>query len=296
MKTAVIWSNIEYTDIPLGHIHQLDKIGISNHIILLSEHEYEKAHETQFVVFDDTEPQSIIEHYQSQNTHLKIQVLNTGIATTEEEKLNFYLKNYADQQYQLYLYLCKEAIPGASKELSAKPLINGFTKYSLIPFFTKLNRARLPLFQAPCSSDLAIKLMQNNIAPCLCYRIDVFDLLHYQWLFNIFVELISLQIRFHEDKCAPFSVQLNKLINEFNKNILALEKTEHSFETTHKKAYSTFKKPGKLTQWQHGKNVKKKEQLENNFPKLIAKLETLYEQLQENFNDSKINHFTQNKF
>ncbi|PWY55306.1 hypothetical protein DGG96_12625 [Legionella qingyii] len=298
MKTAVIWSNVEYTDIPFGHLYQLDKVGISNVIILLNEDEFKKAHEAKFVVFDDTEPQTIIEHYQSQSNRLKIEVINTGIASTEEEKLDFYLKKHAEEQYKLHLYLCKETIPWVSEELSAKPAIIETTKYSIIPFFTKNTRRQLPLFEAPCSSDQAIKLLQNNLAPCLCYKLDLFDLLHYQWLFNIFVELISLKIKLHKDKSTEFSLQLNNLIKDFNKNIIDLEKAENNFEKTHKKAYSTLNKPHAVTRLHHAKNVKKKELLENNFPKLIGKLVELYDQLalQENLDEGAKDNFTQKNF
>ncbi|MCW8443795.1 hypothetical protein OQJ05_06995 [Fluoribacter gormanii] len=297
MKTAVIWSNVEYSNIPFGHLYQLDKVGITNVIILLNDDEFKKAHKTKFVVFDDTEAQTVIEHYQSQSNRLKIEVINTGIASTEEEKLAFYLKKHAKKQYKLHLYLCKETIPWVSEELCAKPAITDTTKYSIIPFFTKNTRRQLPLFEAPSSSEQAIKLLQNNLAPCLCYKLDLFDLLHYQWLFNIFVELISLKIKLHEGKSVEFSLPFNKLVKDFNKNIADLEKAEKNFEITHKKAYSTLNSPDKFTLWQHNKNVKKKEQLENKFPKLIGKLIELYDQLalQENLDDVPEDNFAQKK-
>ncbi|QMT60217.1 hypothetical protein [Legionella sp. PC997] len=287
MKTAVIWSNVEYLDIPFGHLYQLDKVGISNVIILLNNEEFKKAHETEFVIFDDTEAQTIIEHYQSQSNRLNIEVINTGTANTEEEKLDFYLKKHSEEHYELHLYLYKETIPWVSEELSAKRLIIDTTKYPIIPFFTRNTRRQLPLFDAPCSSEQAVKLLQNNLAPCLCYKVDLFDLLHYQWLFNIFVELICLKIKMHEDKSGEFSSQLNKLIKDFNKNIVDLEKAESNFEKTHKKAYTTLDKPHAVTRSQHAKNVKRKERLEDNFPKLIGNLVELYEQLlqRENLDD-----------
>lgn len=113
-----------------------------------------------------------------------------------------------------------------------------------------------------------------------------FDVLHYQWLFNIFVELINLKIKLNEGKNAEFLLQLSKLIKDFNKNIIDLEKAEADFEKTHKKAYATLDEADVITRWQHDKNVKKKVNLEDNLPKLIGKLIKLYDKLalQENRN------------
>lgn len=285
MKIAVILPNVELTNIPFGHLHQLDQVGISNIIILLNEDELKKAQATKFVVFDDTEPQTVIEHYQSQSDRLKIKVINTGTATTEQEKLDYFLK-HAEGQYKLNLFLCKKSIHWTSKELSAKPPVIETTEYSFIPFFKNTNRKRLPLFQPPCSSEQAIKLLQHDLNPCLCYKMAQFDVLHYQWLFNIFVELISLKIKLHEDKNAKFLSQLNKLIKDFNKKIIDLEKAEIAFEKSHKKAHFTLDEPDIITRWQHDKNVEKRMNLDENLPKLIAKLINLYDKLvsQENLN------------
>ncbi|KTD73161.1 hypothetical protein [Legionella tucsonensis] len=285
MKIAVILPNVELTNIPFGHLHQLDQVGISNIIILLNEDELKKTQATKFVVFDDTEPQTVIEHYQSQSDRLKIEVINTGTATTEQEKLDYYLK-HAEGQYKLNLFLYKKSIPWTSNELSAKPPVIETTEYSFIPFFKNTNRKRLPLFQPPCSSEQAIKLLQHDLNPCLCYKMAQFDVLHYQWLFNIFVELISLKIKLHEDKNAKFLSQLNKLIKDFNKNIIDLEKAEIAFEKSHKKAHFTLDEPDIITRWQHDKNVEKRMNLDENLPKLIAKLINLYDKLvsQENLN------------
>lgn len=278
MKIAVIFLGMEYTDIPFGHLHQLDKIGIANIIILLNKDEFKKAHTTEFVLFDHTKPRTIIEHYQSQSDRLRIEVIDTGSATTEEEKLDFYLQ-HADGQYKLNLFLCKESIPWVSEELSAKPPVIETTEYSFIPFFKSTDRKKLPLFPPPCSSEHAIKLLQDETNPCLCYKIDFFDLLHYQWLFNIFVELISLKIKLHEEKNAEFLPQLRKLVKEFNKNIINLEKAEIAFEKTHKKAYFTLDKPKAITLHRHAKNVENKMKLDDDLPKLIGKLIELYDKL-----------------
>ncbi|CEG55989.1 hypothetical protein [Legionella fallonii] len=252
---------------------------------MLNEGEFQKAHTTKFAVFDHTEPQTIIEHYQSQSDRLKIEVINSGNATTEQEKLDFYV-SHAEGQYKLNLFICKESIPGVSEELSAKPPVTETTKYSLIPFFKSTERKKLPLFQSPCSSDQAVKLLQHDLNPCLCYKMANFDVLHYQWLFNIFVELINLKIKLHEGNKDEFLPQLSKLIKDFNKNIIDLEKAGIDFEKTNKKAYKTLDEPGVIRRWQHDKNVKKKESLEDNFPKLIGKLVKLYDKLasQKNLN------------
>ncbi|MCL9682525.1 hypothetical protein [Legionella maioricensis] len=278
MKIAVILSNVEYINIPFGHLHQLDKAGIYNIIILLNEDEFRKAHTTRFVVFDHMEPKTVIEHYQSQSDRLKIEVINTGVATTEEEKLDFYLKQ-AEGQYKLNLFLCKESMPWVNEELSAKSPVIETTEYSFIPFFKSTVQKKLPLFQSPCSSEQAIKLLEHDLNPCLCYKMAYFDLVHYQWLFNIFVELITLKIKLREGENAEFSPQLSKLIKEFNKNIIDLEKAKITFEKTHKKAYGTLGEPDVITRWQHDKNVKNKMGLEDSFPKLIGKLVKLYGKL-----------------
>lgn len=83
MSTAVILPNVEYTDMPFGHLYQLDTVGISNILILLNEEEFKKAHTTKFVVFEGTEPKTVIDHYQSQSDRLKIKVINTGSAKIE---------------------------------------------------------------------------------------------------------------------------------------------------------------------------------------------------------------------
>lgn len=278
MKIAVIFANVEYIDLPFGHLYQLDKVGISNIIILLNEDEFEKAHTTRFVVFDHTLPQTVIEHYQSQSDRLKIDIINTGKATSEEEKLDFYLK-HAEGQFELNLFLCKGAIDGVNEEISAKPLIRETTEYIHIPFFKSTKRKKVPLFQSPCSSDQTIELLQHEINPCFCYQMSSFDVLHYQWLFNIFVELIHLKIKLHEGKNADFLSQLNKIINNFNKTILHFEKAEMAFEKTNKKAYNTFDKPDLILRLRHEKHVKKKERLEEDFPILVNKLVRLYEKL-----------------
>ncbi|BCA95644.1 hypothetical protein TUM19329_20050 [Legionella antarctica] len=278
MKIAIIFPNVEYTNIPFGHLYQLAKVGISNIIILLNEDEFKKAHTTKFVVFDHTDPQTVIQHYQSHNDQLKIEVINTDKATTVEEKLDFY-QRHAEGQYQLNLFLCKESMPGVSVELSAKPPVTNTTEYTCIPFFKRTERNKLPLFQTPCSSDQAIKLLQHDLNPCLCYKMANFDVLHYQWLFNIFVELISLKIKLHEGKGDELLPQLSNLINDFNKNINDLEKTEIDFKKTHKKTYATFDAPDVITRWQHDKNAKKKVNLEDKLPKIIGKLVKLYDKL-----------------
>ncbi|MCW8399677.1 hypothetical protein OQJ26_12835 [Legionella sp. PATHC038] len=288
MKIAVIFANVEYTDLPFGHLYQLDRVGISNIIILLNEDEFEKAHTTRIRVFDYTLPQTVIEHYQSQSDRLQIEIINTGRATTEEEKLDFYLK-HAEGQYKLNLFLCKGAIYAVNEEIRAKPLIRETTEYIHIPFFKSTKRKKVPFFQSPCSSDQTIELLQHELNTCFCYQMSPFDVMHYQWLFNIFVELINLKIKLREGNNAEFLSQLNKIINNFNKTILHFEKAETAFEKTNKKAYNKFDKPDLILRLRHEKHVKKKERLEDNFPKLVSKLVKLYEKLTslENLNQLK---------
>ncbi|CEK10755.1 hypothetical protein [Legionella hackeliae] len=272
-QIAVVLPNVEYHKPPFGHLHQLDKIGISNIYILLNEDEFQKANTDKSILFDNTEPKTIIEHYQSQSSRLKIRVVNTGGATMEEEKLHFYLENTQDQ-YLLNLFVCKESIPLVNKELSATPPIVETTDYTFIPFFKSTDRKMMPLFDAPCSSAKAIELLQRDSNPCLCYQQSNFDVLHYQWLFNIFVELIAFEL--NSTKNTASSQELSKLIKNYNKNIIALEKAEESFEKTHKEAYRTLDEPGAILRWQHVRNVTARETLDNNFPKLISQLISLY--------------------
>ncbi len=105
MKIAVVLSNVETVEIPFGHLHQLDEVGLSTIYILLNEEEYQKAQENKFIVFDDSEPKTVIEHYQTQSSRLKFQVINTGKASSEEEKLNFYLNN-TPTNHLINLFVC----------------------------------------------------------------------------------------------------------------------------------------------------------------------------------------------
>lgn len=286
MRIAAILTGVA-SPIPFGHLYQLDQVGISNIIILLNAEEFKKAQTTKCAIFDNTEPKTIIEHYQSQSSRLQIDIMNTETATTEEEKLNFYLK-HAKDQYQLNLFLCKGSVPGLNEEISAKPpATDSFTYSFLVPLYTSTARKKLPHFQSPCSSNQVINLLQQNTIPSFCYKMASFDLLNHQWLFNIFVELISIKIKSHE-KSTELSSELNQIINDFNKNIIALEKAEIIFESTHKKMYSTASAPYTYTQWQHTKNVNYKENLEDNFPKVIRELITLYAKSlsHQNLNDS----------
>lgn len=264
--------------IPFGHLHQLDQVGISNIIILLSAEELKKAYATKFILFDHTEPKTVIEHYQSHNSRSKIEIMNTESAITEEEKLNFYLK-HAKDQYQLHLFLCKGSMPYLNEAISTKPPATESYTYSfLVPLYTSTTRKKLPLFQSPCSSNQVVNLLQQNAISCFCYKIAPFDLLNNQWLFNIFVELIGIRIKSHE-KFTELSSKLNHIINDFNQNIIALEKAELNFENTHKKIYSTTSAPYTYTKWQHTKNVTYKENLDDNFSQLICALISLYAKL-----------------
>lgn len=278
-QIAVVLSNVEYHNLPFGHLHQLDKIGISNIYILLNEDEFQKANTNKSVLFDHTEPKTIIEHYQSQSSRLKIQVVNTGAATTEEEKLHFYLENI-QEQYALNLFVCNESMPWVNEELSARPPVVETTEYSfIIPFFRSTAPKMMPFFDAPCSSEKVIELLQREINPCFCYKKAHFDVLHYQWLFNIFVEIITLKLNSTGNASSELSQELSKLIKDYNKNIIALEKAEESFEKTHKEAYKTLDEPSAILRWQHARNVKARETLDNNFPKLISQLIKLYGEL-----------------
>lgn len=293
MEISVILPTIEFNKIPpFGHLYQLDKVGILDVYILLNEHEFLKAHETKFVLFDYAEPKTILEHYQSYSAKLKIQVINTGTATTEEEKLHFYLKN-APKHYLLNLFICKESMPWVSEELSAKLPIVETTEYSFIPFFKSTTRKMMPLFQSPCSSKKAIELLQHDLNPCICYQMSVLDVSYYQWLFNIFVELITLKITSHENKHSELSGDLNKLIKAYNKNIAALEKANNSFEQTHKKAYKTLDEPSAIVRWQHERNVSEKANLEDNFPKLIKQLIKFYSKLMVQENNERVEEFNE---
>ena len=283
MKMSVILPNVEYTNIPFGHLHQLDQVGISNITILLNDEEFEKAHSSKFEVFDDTEPKTVIEHYQSQSDRFKIEVINTGAASTEEDKLNFYLK-HAKGESGLNLFLCHESMPWVSEALSARPQDITTTECSAIPFFKSTERKQFPLFKSPCSQESAVKLLQDDLNPCLCYKLAKFDVLHYQWLFNIFVELSSLEMKWDEKKNAEFFPKFSKIIKQYNENITDLEQAEKAFEKTHKMAYGTLDEPDLITRWRHEKNVTIKDDIENNFPKLIGQLITLYSKMQENLN------------
>lgn len=287
MHIVAILPNVEYNKLPLGHLHQLDSVGISNVVILLNDEEFKKAHTTRFVLFDDTKPRTVIEHYQTQSDRLKIEVINTGTATTEEEKRDFYM-NHAKRQYKLNLFLCKESMPGVTEELSAKPAFTETTEYSFVPFFKSVARQRWPLFQSPCSSEQAIKLLQHELNPCLCYKMATFDVLHYQWLFNIFVELINLEIKMDGGKGIESTLELSRLIKAFNENIKDLEHAEKSFDETHKKAYETLEETDVITRWRHKSNVSNRSNLEDNFPKLIGEFIALYDKVaaQENLHNA----------
>lgn len=156
MRTAVILPTAK--PIPFGHLHQLDQVGISTIIILLDEAEFTIAKETTFSIFDNTEPKTLIEHYQSQSLQFKIELINTQKATTEEEKLNFYLK-HAIEQYQLNLFLCYESMPWVNEELSAKPPSTQLISYSFLnfPIYTSKHDKEFPLSQNSSSSDQTIR-------------------------------------------------------------------------------------------------------------------------------------------
>lgn len=263
-----------YPDISFRFLDELAEVGINDVVILLNAAEFEKANQTQFIVFD--KPRTIIEHYKNHNKHLKIKVINTKQVTTEQEKLEFYL-NRAKGGFDLNLFLCQEAIRGVNEELSAKPLFMEFTELrsAMLPFFSRSTQKQLPfpLFKSPCSSKEAIELLQHQVNPCFCYKTSMFDILYYQWLFNIFVELINLQSSHEETKS-----QLERIINNFNKNITDFKNAEIDSEKT-LRVYGTSDKASKSTAGQRFKNAEKLKVLEKNFPKLITELIKLYELL-----------------
>lgn len=282
-QIAIVFSHIEYVNIPFGHLHQLEKAGILNIYLLLSDAELKEAEQRKFRVFDYMVPQTILEHYKSFSDHLKIHVMNTEEATTEEEKLFFYLDN-VQQQYDLNIFLCKEEMQWTSDNSRAKPPHIEITRYRFIPFVEKKYRDTPALSEGHSFSDEAVKLLHRDANPCFCHQLGLFDVSNYQWLFNIFVELIKVKIssaqgELHED----LRKKLKNLIKEYNVNIISVEKAEASFNKAHhkarKKSFKTSDGMGFFLTSKDKENAIKKEQLKESFPEIIKQLIYMYNEI-----------------
>jgi len=280
---AIVLTHLEYSDIPFAHLSQLDKIGLVNIYILLDENETKKAEGTKFVVFDYTKPITILEHYQSQSSRLKFKVMNTGKTTTEEEKLYFYLQN-VQEHHLMNIILCKQALPWSTDDLRAKPRCNTTVtrEYPYFSYFNNTEHQIVPSSTKPCSSEKAMALLQRNINPCICYQVGFWDILNYQWIYNIFVELIA----FYPNEATT----LNTLIKEHNNNAIALNKAQEAFNKTCFNVYKTFDKPNCLLKWTHENNRRSRDDLEINSLKIINELIQLHNEValkEQNANDRK---------
>lgn len=265
-RIAIVLTHLEYNDIPFGHLWQLDETKLVNIYILLSEDEIQEAQNKKFKVFGDEK--NILAHYQSQSDRLKFTVMNTGKATTEEEKIIFYLDNV--QEHNLVnIILCKESLPWSSNKLRAQPRNFSTTK---LPFFNYTVHQSMPSSLQSCSSEKELELFHRTINPCICYQVGFWDILNYQWLFNIFVELTTLKINSDEN-----THDLVTIIQEHNRNAINLNKAENACDKTCHKVHKTFDKPGYLLQYTHANNTKKRDDLEINSLKIINKLIQLYQ-------------------
>lgn len=268
---AAVFSYVDYVNMPLAYLYQLQKIGIFNIYIILNEDEFKKAQSNKFILFDHSEPKTIIEHYQSQSSDLTIRVINSGKASTEEEKLAFYLEN-AKETHLLNLFLTNEALPWVNKSFhSDVPHIEVTT---FLNFFEQENRIINIPFQLEMPSAQELELLQHPSNPIICFQRDTFDIGNYQWLFKIFSGLINLRMQTESNiDFSETKAKLDMLITSYKENIDELKKCEELFEVTHKKLYVENDNSVQKT---HQRNVENRDKCLKKFPQIINELIDTY--------------------
>ncbi len=282
LPMACIISEVEIGKLtPNELLNQLDEIGILDVYVLLNSNEYLLAQTKRWQPFDDYPLLTFLEQCQlhRKDSRLKFHLVNTGSTSTEEEKLNYYLKN-VNEQYLMNLFLCKNPIPWVTQELSTKLDVVVKTQIYYLPFISFETR-NLPSLEKSRSSKKAIELLQRPVNPCLCFQKDsLIDHYHYRWLFNIFIELVTLEI---EKKGAKNSVKvkerMNKLIQDYAENIKNLERAEKKFIKTHKAFYRESKEPSYWTKKQYKNSVLKKERYERKFTEIIIEMANIYQKI-----------------
>lgn len=283
-KFAAIFTGFKYPEIPFERLNQLEKVGITNIYIILGQPEYKQAQEKRFQIFDDSEKKTILEHYKSHTSKSRLQfhVLNAGEASSEKEKLHFYL-NTVKEHYFTNLFFYEKDIPELTQNLrgDASSQREIVTTY-ILPFFTSTNRA-LPQLQEFNFSALVKQLMSREVNPCFCYKLGNFDIVNVRWLLNVFTELTVYRIKTDDTGLNNGILQrLTELIIEYDANITELEKAEKDFTNTHKKMYKSLEgSPSSFTKWRHEMNVEKKEYYTEKFYEIIDEAKNIYEEITE---------------
>lgn len=280
MKLSIVLPKVEDRNVPFGHLRQLSEVGIYDIYILLNNAAYKQVHEKKFRLFDGFEPQTIIGHYKSYNPKFNVVAINTGDAITEEDKLTFFLE-HVNKEHDLNIFLGEELTPWVSEDLSAKfpEVIEKSLCIRKFAFYKGASHQKLPLFDAPCSSEPAKALLARTSNPTICYKMSYWDLQYHQWLFNVFVELITLEISRYGHKYGEFAGKFEKLITDYNRFIAEFDKAERDYEKSHKAIYPRGKNlhaNSKSLQKRHEKNVKRRNTIDRSFPEVIKELIELF--------------------
>lgn len=265
-RIAVVfpYASIEY----FGHLYQLQELGLVNVYILLNEHEYNLAYTKRSTIFDFEDPKTIVEHYASTVPDIRFQFINTGCASDESAKLDFYIHR-VKPDVLMSLYIKEKSCPLTSDALRAKPPQTTVTTYTYLPFLSFTKREIYDLGNPSVLTDAAQALVHDAKTPCLCYQRAFFDILNYQWLYNIFIELTKL--------CELNTMaQLDVLVDTYKQTVIDLERAEKAFNDSARHRYARLEEPGYWLQYQYQKARDKRDLLESRLKETVSKIIELY--------------------
>lgn len=280
---AAVFTEVNYEEIPFERLNQLEKAGILNIYLVLSDEEFKLAQQQKIRLFDYDEPKTILEHYEShhENSRLIFHVMNSGNAKTEKEKLDFYLNN-VQEQYLTNLFICKDHLDSVDPDLRTIPPTYRDVVVEIPYLFFSLTSYHQPASKKDFSKEKENQLLLREENPCLCFQTGLFDLVNYQWLFNIFTHLIALRIENEQgDHAVKIQRDLKNIFRTYYKNMDNLEDAEKNFIAKHKKVFGTLEQSHVwgLTKQQYQKTVENRAFFEARFPKIITDLIELYEKV-----------------
>lgn len=275
---------------PISMLNQLERIGIVDIYVVLNHEEYLQAPNQRWQYLDDFNLMTGLEHYQSHsnNSQLKFHIIDAANAHTEEEKLQYYL-NHLQKNYLMNLFVSQNSLPWVSEKLrsSLKLTVPDSVQLTFFPFIS-FDKRTLPSLEHSRSSEKAMELLERKENPCLCFQEDKnLDCYHYQWLFNIFVELVTHELKQLDSKQTPKQVsqmkqRMNELIQAFVQNITHLEKAEKDFNKIHAHYRGVKAKDTSLSRLatrRMNKRNKNRDFYAEKFPEIIIAMASIYQHL-----------------